>query len=210
MESKNGKYHVLYEEAQEGGICGPVRLRYGNTLITEGNQNNDEYLAKYQVPAVDPETFQGQSGEYTFRPKWYEGRTSYSIFGCPVKRVSDGVYYALTDGSSKGNIGWFYAGVITNGQDAFAKEGFESVEPHLHVVAAAAGVLTDNLEPRGFRTVGVYAFNNAAGQEFCLCTAAVYADVVFYVWSVHFSDFLSMSLVGKRMRLMDWSFSFII
>ncbi len=97
--------------ADRYGICGPVRLRYGNTLITEGNQNNDEYLAKYQVPAVDPETFQGQSGEYTFRPKWYEGRTSYSIFGCPVKRVSDGVYFALTDGSSKGNIGCIFRSV---------------------------------------------------------------------------------------------------
>ena len=97
--------------ADRYGICGPVKLRYGNLLLTEENQNNEEYLAKYQVQAVDPETFRGQDGEYTFRPKWYEGLTSYSVYGCSVKAVSDGVYCALTDESMKGNIGCIFRNV---------------------------------------------------------------------------------------------------
>ena len=104
----DGKYYY----ADQYGICEQVRLRNGNILISENNQNNDAYLAKYAVNAVDINTFTGQSGDYSFRPKWYTGKTTMELFGCPeVLEDRYGFYCPLRDNSLEGKIGCIYRNI---------------------------------------------------------------------------------------------------
>ena len=171
--------------ADRYGVCGPVRLRYGNTLLTEENQNNDEYLAKYQVPAVDSDTFRGQSGDYTFRPKWYEGLTSYTIFGCPVKQVSDGVYCALTDESAKGNIGCVFRNVGRyNGHEIdlkitivdytfFSFNGSDEVG-YFYVLDNRIGITATNLEDI---TASMQFLDHTTGELVSVKGYATFSDI---------------------------------
>lgn len=98
--------------ADQYGICEPIRLRYGNTLISEENQNNDMYNAKNFVNVVDIDTFTGQKGEYSFRPRWYVDLSSLELFGFPeVMEDPAGFYCTLTDNSLQGKVGCIYHNV---------------------------------------------------------------------------------------------------
>ena len=100
-----------YSFCNRYGICDKVKLRYGNVLTSEEQQNNDAYYANRSVNAVDINTFDGQNGEYSFRPKWQDGVTSLELFGFEPIADSKGRYCALTDDSLKGKIGCIYRNV---------------------------------------------------------------------------------------------------
>ena len=93
------------------GICERVKLRFGNVVTSENDSNNDMYLAKNSVTAVDITTFTGQQGKYSFRPKWYKGITSMELFGFVPEETNDAFYCTLMDGSLKGRIGCIYKNV---------------------------------------------------------------------------------------------------
>ncbi len=100
-----------YYYCDQYGICSQVRLSYGNTISSEEQQNNDVYLAKNQVTAVDPDTFQGQDGNYSFRPRWYTNRTSSEAFGGASFATQDGICIPLSDSSLKGQVGAVFRNV---------------------------------------------------------------------------------------------------
>ncbi|MDO4648676.1 MAG: isopeptide-forming domain-containing fimbrial protein [Eubacteriales bacterium] len=100
----DGKFYYC----DQYGICSQVRLAYGNTLISESNQNNDSYLAKNQLPAVDPNTFEGQDGSYSFRPKWYTNYTTSETFGGSPFVNGENTVIPLTSAGLKGQIGAIY------------------------------------------------------------------------------------------------------
>ena len=101
----------VYYYSDRYGICNQVKLSYGNVIISQDNQNNDAYLAKNMVQAVDIDTFTGQNGEYSFRPRWYTDKSQLEIFGFSPLSSPHGYYCALTDNSMKGNIGCIYRNV---------------------------------------------------------------------------------------------------
>ncbi len=104
----DGKFYY----ADQYGICEQIKLRYGNTLISEANQNNDAYNAKNFVNVVDINTFTGQKGEYSFRPKWYPDVSTLELFGFPeVMDEPSGVYCMLKDESLQGKVGCIYHNV---------------------------------------------------------------------------------------------------
>ena len=92
-------------------ICGPVRLIYGNVISGNDDRNNDAYLARNQVTAVDASSFKGQDGSYSFRPKWYTGRTSIDVFGFTPSKLGSHLYCTIHDDSLKGRIGVIYRNV---------------------------------------------------------------------------------------------------
>ncbi|MBP3900291.1 MAG: hypothetical protein J6D53_02360, partial [Blautia sp.] len=98
--------------ADQYGICEQIKLRYGNTLISESNQNNDAYNAKHYANVVDINTFTGQKGEYSFRPKWYPDISTLELFGFPeVMEDPAGFYCTLRDNSLQGRVGCIYRNV---------------------------------------------------------------------------------------------------
>ncbi len=92
-------------------ICGPVKLAFGNIISGNNDHNNDAFLAYNQVTAVDAATFKGQDGSYSFRPKWYTGKTSIDVFGFAPSRLGSHLYCTLHDDSLKGRIGVIYRNV---------------------------------------------------------------------------------------------------
>ncbi|HBB61334.1 MAG TPA: hypothetical protein DCZ61_06045 [Lachnospiraceae bacterium] len=97
--------------ADRYGVCNRIKLYYGNEILSLENQNNDEYLAKNMVNAVDIETFAGQNGEYSFRPRWYSSKSTLELFGCTPVETPAGYYCTLTDASMKNRIGCIYRNV---------------------------------------------------------------------------------------------------
>ena len=103
----NGNYYY----SDRYGICERVKLRFGNVIISDANQNNNTYLANKAVTAVDINTFTGQNGEYSFRPRWYKDLTSLEVFGFNPVENSEAYYCTLRDGSLAGKIGCIYRNV---------------------------------------------------------------------------------------------------
>ena len=106
--SLDGKYYYC----DRNGVCGEIRLKNGNKILGIENQNNDAYLAKKQVQAVNLDTFTGQKGAYSFRPKWYNGLTTLEVFGTTTRSDGNGrIYCELYDDSLKGKTGCIYRNV---------------------------------------------------------------------------------------------------
>ena len=97
--------------ADRYGVCNRIKLYYGNEILSLANQNNDAYLAKNMVNAVDIETFTGQNGEYSFRPRWYSSKSSLELFGFTPIETPGGFYCVLADDSLKNRIGCIYRNV---------------------------------------------------------------------------------------------------
>ena len=90
------------------GICSPVRLSYGNMIDGPLDTCNDAFLARNQVMAVDPDTYEGQDGEYSFHPRFLKGTSFVNVFGFEPLIASNGWYYPLLDENEKGKIGCIY------------------------------------------------------------------------------------------------------
>ncbi len=103
----DGKYYY----SDRYGICNEVKLSYGNKIMSQENQNNDSYLAKNMVNSVDINTFTGQNGAYSFRPRWYTDKTRLELFGFTPIETPQGYYCMIPDGSLKGHIGCIYRNV---------------------------------------------------------------------------------------------------
>lgn len=175
-----------YYYSDQYGICEQVKLRYGNTVISESNQNNNAYYAKNMVNAVDVSTFSGQKGEYSFRPKWYSGVSALELFG--FSKAGDdgsGYYCTLPKGSFQGNIGCIYRNVgryngreldlkvIVTGYDAFEFCGDKQVG-FFYVQKDAIGlnaVNTKNL------SADMIFLDHETGQETKVKGYATFADI---------------------------------
>ena len=155
-----------YYYSDQYGICERVKLRYGNAVISESNQNNDAYYARNMVNAVDVSTFTGQKGEYSFRPKWYNGVSSLELFGFSgTCEDGNGYYCILPEGSFQGNLGCIYRNVGR----------FNGRELDLKVVVTGY----DPFEFCGDKQVGFfYVQSNAIGLN-AVNTKNLSADMIF-------------------------------
>ena len=155
----------VYLYSDRYGKTDQVKLVYGNTIISKENQNNDAYLAKNMVQAVDINTFTGQDGKYSFRPRWYADKTNVEVFGFTPVEVPHGYYCTLTDYSQKGQIGCIYRNV--------GRYKGREVDVRLTVMDY------EFFSMNGDQEVGYFlVFNNAIGLNACN-TRTITADMQF-------------------------------
>ena len=175
-----------YYYSDHYGICEQVKLRYGNTLISEENQNNDTYKANKSVNAVDINTFTGQKGEYSFRPRWYPGVSSLELFGFP-EMIEDlyGWYCPLSDNSLQGSIGCIYRKVgrykgremdlkvIVTGYDLFSLCGDTEIG-YFYVYKKNIGLNTVNTKNL---TADLIFLDHETGREVSVKGYATFTDI---------------------------------